>query len=188
MNFYASVYLCLSAGWRRPIGCLKLQAIFHERATNYRAFLRKMTSKDEASYGSSPPCTRCIHIYICIYVSRCIHIYIYIRTNTIYMYTSIHIDMYTHTHRYACIDISVYIHLYTYQCINTESIYVYGKSFICLSMSFYVYISIYVYVHIPDMYVHVHKYDIYTHQYIYLYTYTHIHRYTYINIRVYLHL
>jgi len=24
-------------GWRRPIGCLKLQVIFHKRATNYRA-------------------------------------------------------------------------------------------------------------------------------------------------------
>jgi len=44
-------------GWRRPIGGLKLQVIFHKRATNYRALLRTMTYKDKASYGSLPPCT-----------------------------------------------------------------------------------------------------------------------------------
>ena len=44
-------------GWRRPIGCLKLQVNFRKRATNYRALLRKMTYKDKASYGSSPPCS-----------------------------------------------------------------------------------------------------------------------------------
>jgi len=44
-------------GWQRPIGCLKLPVIFRKRATNYRALLRKITYKDKASYGSSPPCT-----------------------------------------------------------------------------------------------------------------------------------
>jgi len=43
-------------GWRRPLGCLNLQVIFCKRANNYRALLRKMTCKDKASYGSSPPC------------------------------------------------------------------------------------------------------------------------------------
>jgi len=43
-------------GWRRPTGYLRLQINFRERATNYMALLRKMTSKDKASYGSSPPC------------------------------------------------------------------------------------------------------------------------------------
>ena len=45
-------------GWRKPIGCLKLQVIFRERATNYRALLREMTCKDKASYDSTPPCTQ----------------------------------------------------------------------------------------------------------------------------------
>jgi len=45
-----------STGWRRPIGCLKLQVIFRKRATNCRALLRKMTYKNKASYGSLPPC------------------------------------------------------------------------------------------------------------------------------------
>ena len=35
-------------GWRRPIGCLKLQVSFRKRATYRRALLRKMTSKNMA--------------------------------------------------------------------------------------------------------------------------------------------
>ena len=46
----------VDTGWRRPIGCLKLQVIFRKRATNYRALLRKITYKDKASYDSTPPC------------------------------------------------------------------------------------------------------------------------------------
>ena len=30
-----------NTGWRRPIGCFKLQVIFRKRTTNYRALLRK---------------------------------------------------------------------------------------------------------------------------------------------------
>jgi len=41
-------------GWRRLTGCLKLQIIFRERATNHRALLRKMTYADKASYDSTP--------------------------------------------------------------------------------------------------------------------------------------
>jgi len=44
--------LLITAEWRRPIGCLKSQVIFHKRATNIRALLRKMTYKDKASYAS----------------------------------------------------------------------------------------------------------------------------------------
>jgi len=52
-------YICghtRATGWRRPIGCLKLQVIFRKRATNYRALLRKATYKDKTSYDSRPPC------------------------------------------------------------------------------------------------------------------------------------
>jgi len=49
------VWMCRT-GWRRPIGCLKLQVNFRKRAIQYRALLREMTYKDKASYGSSPPC------------------------------------------------------------------------------------------------------------------------------------
>jgi len=45
-------------GRRRCIGRLKLQGSVRKRATNYRALLRKMTYKDKASHGSSPPCRR----------------------------------------------------------------------------------------------------------------------------------
>jgi len=53
------------SGWRRLIGYLQSQVIFHKRATNYRVFLWKMTYKDTASYGSSAPCVMsCIHIFV----------------------------------------------------------------------------------------------------------------------------
>jgi len=44
--------LCDFTGWRRSIGCLKLQVIFRKRATIYRALLWKMTCEDEASCDS----------------------------------------------------------------------------------------------------------------------------------------
>ena len=47
-----------STGWRRLVGSLKLQIIFHQRATKYRALLLKMPYEDKGSYESSPPCTR----------------------------------------------------------------------------------------------------------------------------------
>jgi len=67
MYVYIYIYEFLT-GWRRPIGCLKLQVIFRKRATNYRTFLRKMTHKDKASYGSSAPCT--LH-HILTYIGQC---------------------------------------------------------------------------------------------------------------------
>ena len=49
--------LCHPVGQEsRPLGCLKLKVIFRQKATNYRALLRKMTHKDKASYGFLPPC------------------------------------------------------------------------------------------------------------------------------------
>ena len=50
-------YTC-STGWRRLIGCLRLQVIFRKRATNSRALLREMTYEDKASYDSTPSCTK----------------------------------------------------------------------------------------------------------------------------------
>jgi len=40
----------LTRGWRRCTGCLKLQVSFRQRATNYRALLRKTTYKDKAHW------------------------------------------------------------------------------------------------------------------------------------------
>ena len=39
-------------GWQRYTGCLKMQASFRKRATNYRALLQKLSYIDEASYTS----------------------------------------------------------------------------------------------------------------------------------------
>ena len=43
-------------GWRRLIGSLKSQVLCCNRATNYRALLRKMTYKNKVSCDSTPPC------------------------------------------------------------------------------------------------------------------------------------
>ena len=50
----------LPTGWRRHIGCLKLQVFFRKRATNHRALLQKMTYKNKASCASLPPCNCCL--------------------------------------------------------------------------------------------------------------------------------
>jgi len=42
--------------WRTPTGCLQLPVISRKIVTNYRAFWRKMTFKDKASYDSTPSC------------------------------------------------------------------------------------------------------------------------------------
>jgi len=79
----ASVYIC--TGWRRPIGCLKLQVFFCKRATNYSALLRKMTYEDTASYESWPPCTcsACSQIAESMTdTDTLIHIHTHARTHT----------------------------------------------------------------------------------------------------------
>ena len=57
-NIYmrANMHANVGTRCRRHIGCLMLQVNFRKRATNYRALLRKMTYKDKAFCGSSPPC------------------------------------------------------------------------------------------------------------------------------------
>jgi len=44
----------------RATNYIHFQVIFSGRATNYRAFVRKMTCKNKASYGSWPPCIYCV--------------------------------------------------------------------------------------------------------------------------------
>jgi len=101
-NTYIYIYTCIchtyshthlathDTGWRRLIGCLKLQVIFRKRATKYRALWRKMTYEDKASYDSTPPYTN-----ICFIKHRWrIYIYIYMY---IYMYICIH-NKYSHTY------------------------------------------------------------------------------------------
>ena len=43
-------------GWRRLIGCLKLQDIFRKSATDYSALLRKVKYEDHTSNDSMSPC------------------------------------------------------------------------------------------------------------------------------------
>ena len=110
---YRGICICVYiTGWRRPIGCLKLQAIFRKIATNYRALLRRMTSKDKASYGSSTPCTihrarDCPMYYTRTYVRDKVYTRTYIR-DIVYTRTYIRDIVYTRTYR----RYSVYKYIY----------------------------------------------------------------------------
>jgi len=142
----------VNTGWRRPIGCLSLQNFFARKgATNYRALLRKITYKDKASYGSSPPCIYyewdrkciCVCVYLCIlvYIYSQIHIYIYI---CIYIYTYIWIcTMYANhaslqqsaSNTHGTENVYVYMHLcvYVYSHIHKNNfMYIYIYIGICM--------------------------------------------------------
>jgi len=93
---YTDAYTRSHTGWRRLIGSLKLQIIFHKRATKYRSLLRKMTYKDKGSYESSPPCT---HFRIVIMLDNGSHLHkaTYVLSNG-NSETHAHIDTYTRSH------------------------------------------------------------------------------------------
>jgi len=129
------LYLCVHSdtGLQRPTGLHKLQVIFRKRVTNCRALLRKMTSKDKALCGFSPPCASnaTIHVYVCIYMSHiCTHLWIYIY---MYVYTYIYVFIYIHI----CIYTYIWIHIYTYVYSVCRYLYV------CMYIYMYVYINIY---------------------------------------------
>jgi len=105
-------FMCVvqeDTGWRRLIGCLKLQVIFRKRATNYRALLRKMTCEDKAPYASTPSCTQ-IHTYLC-------------HTWMIHDVGPEEVLIATHScvHTWICMCV-VYINIYIYDYVN-EYIY-----------------------------------------------------------------
>ena len=76
------MWVSVGTGWRRCIGCLKLQVSFRKRTTKYRAlfakepriiglFCGKRPLINKASYGSSPLSRHewryiCICIYVCM--------------------------------------------------------------------------------------------------------------------------
>ena len=138
-------YVWLTAsgtGWRRPIGCLKLQVIFCKRATNYRALLRKMTCEDKASYESSPPCI--IRDMTHSYVWNDIHLLYFIYTSTRMQQPIEFARTCTHTAicKRACVHIfTTYIHLRT--CRNASRLR--GRA-ICRKVC----------VHIFTTYIHLH--------------------------------
>ena len=88
VRMYESMYMYVCTYVRyyvRCKGCLKLQVSFCKRATNYRALLRKMTYKVQASYAFLPTCMHvctyeCMYVcmYVCVYV--CMHACMYVCT------------------------------------------------------------------------------------------------------------
>jgi len=145
-----------ATGWWDPIECLEVQVSFRKRATNHRALLQKMTYKDEASYASSPPCSRKTPPSFPIYElknasttlfgeslrwllhtggvavrSICVAV-CNVRKHAytwIFMYTYTYIRMHTYIH----------LHIFKYVCIH---IYVYEYIYICI----HIHICIYTYI------------------------------------------
>jgi len=68
-------------GWRRCIGCRKLQVSFLKRATNYTVVLRKVTYKvKHPMHLRMPPCVPDIGAggYVSVFMCVCWFIYIHI--------------------------------------------------------------------------------------------------------------
>ena len=109
----------VAAGWRRLIGCLKLQVVFRKRATNYRALLRKMTYEDKASYHSMPPCRSrvCKHhykyVYVCMHICTCVQMYIFR-----YIKVSIDLNMYICRRIRIFVKMDLFIMLYLSACTH----------------------------------------------------------------------
>jgi len=179
-------------GWRRPIGCLKLQVIFRKRASNdrtytymYRCICISMYSRPgwvhRASFGSGVQCETHPHIHTFTYIHTHIHIHIHVHT---YPYISTHL----HTYRYIYIPTYIYAHVF-----QTRS----GAPGIISNRGATWEVSSYTYIYI---HVHTHRYiyiDIGTYTYwpgqvhrasfrigVQLEKYHHIHTYTYMYIHI----
>ena len=90
------MYAPCDKGWRRLIGCLKLQVIIRKRATDYRALLQKMTHKDKASYDSTPPCT-CIRVTTCKFYMYTCKFRSDLNLNYMYIHVGLQENMLVHT-------------------------------------------------------------------------------------------
>jgi len=92
------------AGWRRPIGCLKLQVFFRKRATNHRSLFREITCKDRASYGSW---WDLVELRIHTFEVWC---FLEIPNVHVYIYTYMH----TYTYVYMCVYVCLCVFVWPY--------------------------------------------------------------------------
>ena len=103
-------------GWRRLIGCLKLQLIFCARATNHRAHLWNMTYTHRAFYDSTPPCIFscvrvCVHVVCVCMWCVCMHAhwaYDYLLSLWLFMYVRVWVRACVCTCVCVCVCVCVY--------------------------------------------------------------------------------
>jgi len=111
-------------GLKTPRMSCTLQVSFCETANAEEAFLRKMTCRNTASFGS--PCKICFKTYL------------------IYIHTPTHTQSHTQTHNHTCLCIRLHkytcenIHKYAYVCV-----YIY----VCVCIDIYVFTQINIHVY-----------------------------------------
>jgi len=154
-------------GWRRPIGCLQLQVSFRKRAIDYRALWQRITYKDKACYGSSPPCT--IHNG---YLSCCSGT----QRTSLFVHTGYTAHLYSHV----CIYLYKKKKLVSQGIPATSSLHYKQRLFALLQSwlpltGICVYIYVYIYIYILAMYINIFLYIcMYICMYISVYVYIHL--------------
>jgi len=115
-------------GWRRITGCLKSQVIIHQRATNYRALLRKMTYKNKVSYDSMQLC-RGVYLFLTdsLYSSFFLsHSFFLSLSPTFFLFMYLHINIEQETGGYSEVDESLTFSFYSIY-VYIQHIQVYTK-------------------------------------------------------------
>ena len=158
IHIYIYIYITThgDTGWRRPIGCLKLQVIFHKRATIYRALLQKMTYKHRYRTQCSSFLRMQSHLNVTSSMSQNDEWSTFHELNDSSEWLELNDVEFNIYIIYTCI----YIYISMYGCIwGVYNIYVYSyiHTYICICVHMQAYMHICIYIH-TDMYICMHAF------------------------------
>jgi len=124
-----------ATGWRRLIECLKLQVTFRQRATNYRALLRKMTCEDKVWRRL----VGCLKLQV-IFRKRATNSRALLRKMTCE-------DMASYDSTPPC-TLYVDIHVCMYICMMYIFVYIFKYLFMCVDRDVYISLQVHIYAHV----------------------------------------